>query len=131
MSAGESMSSQSFEVRCGRCDVTFPIETKRCIHCGGATGAARGFSLGNRGFGTRASASDAATASPFETAYGTDDDEFVLRDESGKLSAGADVGGAAGDAGSSPLKSLVRSMGGVIWVLLLVGFSLVRSCGGE
>ena len=31
-----------FEVHCGRCRVTFPVGTRRCIHCGGATsGAAR------------------------------------------------------------------------------------------
>ena len=25
-----------YEVRCSRCDVTFPIGTRQCIHCGGA-----------------------------------------------------------------------------------------------
>src|SRR5262245_23304752 len=27
-----------FEVRCDRCRVTFPVGTRRCIHCGGPTG---------------------------------------------------------------------------------------------
>ena len=27
-----------FEVRCERCRVTFPVGTRRCIHCGGPTG---------------------------------------------------------------------------------------------
>lgn len=31
----------SFEVYCDRCRVTFPVGTRRCIHCGGPTGAAR------------------------------------------------------------------------------------------
>jgi hypothetical protein len=31
-----------FEVRCERCRVTFPVGTRRCIHCGGPTGGAPG-----------------------------------------------------------------------------------------
>ena len=30
-----------FEVYCGRCRVTFPVGTRRCIHCGGPTGPSR------------------------------------------------------------------------------------------
>lgn len=30
--------SPSFEVRCENCDVTFPVGTKQCIHCGGRIG---------------------------------------------------------------------------------------------
>lgn len=26
-----------YEVRCPQCDVSFPIGTRRCLHCGGAT----------------------------------------------------------------------------------------------
>jgi hypothetical protein len=29
-----------YEVRCERCRVTFPVGTRRCVHCGGPTGAA-------------------------------------------------------------------------------------------
>lgn len=28
-----------YEVRCPRCNVSFPIGTRRCIHCGGPTAA--------------------------------------------------------------------------------------------
>lgn len=31
-----------FEVRCERCRVTFPVGTRRCVHCGGPTGGSRG-----------------------------------------------------------------------------------------
>ncbi len=31
--------SPKVEVRCYRCDVSFPIGTKVCLHCGGRTGA--------------------------------------------------------------------------------------------
>lgn len=27
-----------YEVRCSNCDVSFPVEAKRCIHCGGRLG---------------------------------------------------------------------------------------------
>ncbi len=29
--------SGAFEVRCPDCDVTFPVGTKKCLHCGGRT----------------------------------------------------------------------------------------------
>ena len=31
-----------FEVYCERCRVTFPLGTRRCIHCGGRTSTSRG-----------------------------------------------------------------------------------------
>ncbi len=34
--------SAAFEVRCDRCRVTFPLGTRRCIHCGGPTTTSRG-----------------------------------------------------------------------------------------
>jgi len=32
-----AVSSQGYEVVCPRCEVTFAPETRRCVHCGGAT----------------------------------------------------------------------------------------------
>lgn len=32
----------AFEVYCDRCRVTFPVGTRRCMHCGGRTSASRG-----------------------------------------------------------------------------------------
>jgi hypothetical protein len=29
----------AYEVRCHRCKVSFPVGTRRCLHCGGRTGA--------------------------------------------------------------------------------------------
>ena len=34
----------AFEVYCDRCRVSFPVGTRRCIHCGHATSGARGSS---------------------------------------------------------------------------------------
>lgn len=31
--------SPAYEVHCGSCRVTFPVGTRRCIHCGGPTSA--------------------------------------------------------------------------------------------
>jgi len=31
-----------YEVLCPRCNVTFPVGTKRCIHCGGRVGPSGG-----------------------------------------------------------------------------------------
>jgi len=40
--AVQSSGPAAFEVYCDRCRVTFPVGTRRCIHCGGPTGPARG-----------------------------------------------------------------------------------------
>jgi len=32
----------SFEVRCDRCSVTYPVGTRTCIHCGGRLGRGGG-----------------------------------------------------------------------------------------
>ncbi len=139
MSLGESTNSRSFEVRCARCDVTFPVGTKRCIHCGVPIGPGHAVSLSDTRFGTSATPYDSADVGSFETKYGMGGEQSVFRDEPGNASTGVGAAPAsasapasadAEDAGSSPVKALIRSMGGVIWILLLVGFSLARSCGG-
>ncbi len=35
------------------------------------------------------------------------------------------------DEPSSVGRSLIRSLGGLVWVILLIGFTLARNCGGE
>ena len=42
IAAVQSSQPTPFEVYCDRCRVTFPLGTRRCIHCGGPTSAARG-----------------------------------------------------------------------------------------
>lgn len=42
-----SQQSPVFEVRCQNCDVTFPIGTKQCIHCGQKIGRPRFLSRGS------------------------------------------------------------------------------------
>lgn len=35
------------------------------------------------------------------------------------------------DEPSSVGRSLIRSLGGLVWVILLIGFTLARNCGGD
>jgi hypothetical protein len=59
-----------YEVVCPRCDVTFPIETRHCIHCGGPVGRGRGL----------LAAVTAASSSPApETAEVESDDDLPRR----------------------------------------------------
>lgn len=36
----ETAAPAPFETRCPRCGVSYPVETRRCIHCGGPTARA-------------------------------------------------------------------------------------------
>ena len=102
-----------YEVRCPRCDVSFPIETRRCLHCGGPTGEVEGTAV----FETLVQSS-AASAEEFPGPIEEipDRDERVLE---------------ASDEPSSIGRSLIRSLGGLVWVVVLIGFTLARNCGGE
>jgi hypothetical protein len=40
--AMEASRPAPFEVYCDRCRVTFPVGTRRCVHCGGPTGGSPG-----------------------------------------------------------------------------------------
>ena len=128
MQTNERGKASLYEVRCARCDVSFPLATKTCFHCGGATSspgvatviepailtasgevlsvdplepdAESPFSLGESGFG--------------DADVGSDESDRVLDQE---------------DEAPSFVRSIVRSLGGVIWIVLLIAFSLARSCG--
>ena len=143
-----------YEVRCARCDVSFPVEAKTCMHCGGPTGkpgrfasASEGvFSTGpmnNDNFGTGVLSGDSQShgdpaRTPFEPSeesslsHGDAFDEEVYADAGANGQLGGGIGGsdsASEEEQTSAGRSLMNSLGGVIWVVLLIGFSLVRSCG--
>ena len=117
-------SASPYEVRCPRCDVTFPIETKRCIHCGGpTTGSGIANSLdsvaiadsgGRVGDPYGLSQHEAEDAGYDLPEYGSDEREIEQTDEP-----------------TSVAGSLIRSLGGFIWIIVLIGFTLARNCGGE
>jgi hypothetical protein len=103
-----------YEVRCPRCDVSFPVETRRCVHCGGPTSASASppsieFATGGPIPGT----------SPQETSTG----------KSGRTSA-PEAGPleVPEEAPSSLGSTLLRTFGSLFWVIALIGFSIMRSC---
>jgi len=124
-----------FESRCLRCDVSFPIETRKCMHCGGPT--TRGDEL---------SAPDPIVSSAYEpiselgshspdprsilSAPGSteqkSDSLFQLPD----FSSG-DREAQSPDEPTSIGRSLIQGLGGFVWIIVLIGFTLVRNCGGE
>ena len=131
----------AYEVRCPRCDVSFPAETRTCFHCGGPTGQASFF----EGDGPEATlVSSHATSSDYGTSGPTTADAYGSVQSNTPIEPAAEspfsLGGVFEDdrtgdreletdaPARSMLGSLVQSLGGIIWVLLLIGFSLARSC---
>lgn len=109
----------SYEVRCPRCDVSFPVETRRCIHCGGPT---------------------AASASPPPMAVETVSSFPWNRPQETPTGAPEDGAAAPAGGGGSELPeeaptsigaTLLRTFGSLIWVVALVAFSILRSCSDE
>jgi hypothetical protein len=92
-----------YEVRCPRCDVSFPVETRRCVHCGGPTVA-----------------SDApppiAVDTGATTVPGSGSADAVEVPEEPAPGLGA---------------TLLRTFGSLFWVIALVAFSILRSCGED
>lgn len=99
-----------YEVRCPRCDVSFPIETRRCIHCGGPTAE------------SAATADPGAFPGPLEASHGgapTASPESVAR--GGELETPE-------DGPPSIVANLLRSFGSLFWIIALVAFSMLRNC---
>jgi len=104
-----------YEVRCARCDVTFPPEAKRCMHCGAPTQPSIvTVPDAQPELRTSVSVHDASPASgdvgthviePFDAQVDLDDEEAM---------------------GRRP--SVLRSLSTVIWVALAVIFSVMRVC---
>ncbi len=104
----------AYEVRCARCEVSFPVETRRCLHCGGPTG--------RPGTGV--------ALESWVSSNGEVDDEFP--EPTGLLLPGQDGREIeTPDEPSSIGRSLIRSLGGFVWIIVLIGFTLARNCGGE
>ena len=99
-----------FEVRCHRCNVSFPPGTKVCLHCGGRTGEpAAPVLLSALGALTRA-----------------DDADAGLPSQDGELAEAP-----AGDEAEPGRRSLFGTAMSLFWVLLLVAGYLFRSCASE
>lgn len=127
MRSPQSGTGPVYEVRCTRCNVSFPVETKKCFHCGGPTGRPGPFvSADPQGSGSIVDVF--AAESPVQIGEGPLD----ASEQGGSGSAGEwpnEVGVEQQDESPSFVKSLLRSFGGFVWIALLIAFSLARSCG--
>jgi hypothetical protein len=127
-----------FEVYCRSCDVTFPVGTRHCIHCGGATtqGGSRGGSLpdGLSGFGPVGSKDfdpEWGNATPFpalteEQAEAEAESIFAM---DGQLAPFDPVEQASEQPASG--RRFLRSLGSLVWIALLIAFSLYRGTCGD
>ena len=104
--------SSPYEVRCPRCDVSFAVETRRCIHCGGPTAASDSPRIGV----------ESGSPLPWNR---TQEDPARTPDEIGAPGGGPEV---PETAPTSLGATLLRSFGSLIWVVALVAFSILRSC---
>jgi hypothetical protein len=103
-----------YEVRCPRCDVSFPVETRRCIHCGGPTSASE-------------------SPPPIEFATGSPLPRTRPQEppDGGSGKTSIPEGGPLEDSEEAPPSvgsSLLRTFGSLFWVIALIGFSIMRSC---
>jgi len=117
-----------YEVRCPRCDVSFPPETRKCLHCGGPTGKS------GRAFAEQWIATDPGAMAPgIPTAPTTASSPEPIEPEGAPIFTMDAVGAEAEDAESqsSLPRKLLRSFGSLIWIGLLIAFTLARSCDGE
>lgn len=112
---------QSYEVRCPRCDVSFAPETKKCIHCGGRTTAAGHVSI--------------HSLPQKQTDYLSRATPEAIEPESEGLfpvftGPDADQGGESAEQGPGLGRSILGSMGSLIWIALIIAFSIFgRACG--
>jgi hypothetical protein len=108
-----------YEVWCTRCDVSFPVGTKRCMHCGA------------RPVGERPAKSHTAYASIGETdprwatASGTTESRFEASD----VHDGSEVNiQAIGEEEETPRRRGLRAGMSVIWMLLLAAGYVWQTC---
>jgi len=112
--------SSAYEVRCPRCDVSFAPETRICVHCGGRTGS-------------EAPALVQQWLEPGEevsTSHGPEPIEPEPDPIFSMSPSGTDAGETQEESGSLP-RTLLRSLGTLVWVGLLIAFTLARNCGAE
>ncbi len=103
-----------YEVRCPRCDVSFPPETRRCVHCGGKTGQARS----GVARAVRPAALGDSTDLP-SIAVGMDVDGQPIRTQPLIEDSEEETTSRGGWA---------RSAMTLLWVAAAIGFSALRAC---
>lgn len=105
-----------YEVRCPRCDVSFPTGTKTCLHCGGATGPSTG---------PRGRVRVAEWARPSRDEQASDMARFELAQPARATPIDAQIA----EEDDTPRRGgLIRGAGTLVWILLAIGISIARSC---
>lgn len=144
MRISRSGGGAAFEVRCRRCEVSFPVGTRKCLHCGGPTAAAGGSASEQV---VLAPASDTRHAPPLPREARTADARPIEPEDDVSLRSGTSITQSISESiyGPGPnereldipdeppsvVRSLLSSLGGLVWVILLIGFTLARQCSGE
>jgi hypothetical protein len=134
----------AYEAQCPRCAVTFPVETRKCLHCGGPTGPSlhSATSSGDQSYGFATQPEAHGPHHP-GIAYGGSRHEDYANEPIEPVAESpfsfGDQGFGEDQSNERELeapeeapgigRSLIRSLGGFIWVILFIGFSLARSCG--
>lgn len=147
-----------YEVRCPRCDVSFPVGQRKCIHCGGSTShlvdaaSEEAFDITHADYEFPMSSAPSTSpghtyqdSTPIEPAQEAIFSPGGVIEGSSGITIGDSIRDAMSDSGRGGVQSepsasesapqstsivgtLIRSLGGFIWVILLIGFSLARSC---
>jgi hypothetical protein len=127
-----------YEVRCPRCDVSFPVETRRCIHCGGPTAAsAATVEPGAFPGPLEAIRTGESTTQPAPIAGGEDSPFSWGRSRDTvatppplppeSVARGGELEPPE-DGPPSVVGALLRSFGSLFWIIALVAFSMLRNC---
>ena len=102
--------AHEFEVRCPSCDVSFPVGTRRCLHCGGRTGPPR-FQVA--GMPAELVARDAAAEAEYSMQVGDDEAPPPLGDPEPRKARGG----------------WMNAGGSLLWIGMAVVFAIMRACG--
>lgn len=132
----------AYEVRCPRCDVSFPVGTKVCVHCGGRTTRPTDHrdagpiisdswppdlaAIGDLHVSDVSSGAADGANHPIEPSQ---ESPFSI----GSSGLGDEVANdrelEQDDEPPGIMRSVINSVGGLIWIILLIAFSMARDCG--
>ena len=111
-------SASAYEVRCDACDVSFPLGTKRCIHCGGRTGPGSIFQA--------QIAPDPQVV--FAPTMEREPDPFP--GVATETEEPVDLLEGLPEERNQPRGSIFRAFGNLSWFLIIAALYLYRSCAG-
>jgi len=106
-----AVTPEAYEVVCPRCEVSFPPETRRCVHCGGPTMRPR--EAYARGDGSPAREQQHPFSLERPPPPGASSDEDAEEEPSGRGSGW-----------------ISRAMG-LVWIAALVAITAYRACTGQ